>query len=41
MTGVTFLAPRVGIASACTLLAVARATYYRGRTPCIAISFGT
>ncbi len=36
MTGVTFLAPRVGIASACTMLAVARATYYRGRTPRIA-----
>ncbi len=36
MTGITFLAPRIGIAFACTMLAVARAKYYRGRTPCIA-----
>ncbi len=33
MSGVTFLAPQVGIAAACVMLAVARATYYRSLAP--------
>lgn len=33
MSGVTFLAPMVGVVVACTMLAVARASYYRALTP--------
>jgi len=33
MSGVTFLAPMVGVVLACTMLAVARASYYRALTP--------
>lgn len=33
MSGVTFLAPMVGVAVACTMLAVARASYYRALAP--------
>jgi putative transposase len=35
MSGVTFLAPMVGVAVACTMLAVARASYYRALAPCM------
>lgn len=33
MSGVTFLAPTVGVVLACTMLAVARASYYRALAP--------
>ena len=33
MSGVVYLAPQVGVVLACTLLAVARASYYRTRVP--------
>ena len=33
MSGVTSLAPHVGIVVACTMLAIARASYYRARAP--------
>lgn len=33
MSGVTFLAPTVGVVFACTMLAVARASYYRALAP--------
>ena len=33
MSGVTFLAPQVGIMVACVMLAVARASYYRAMSP--------
>lgn len=33
MSGVTFLAPMVGVVLACTMLAVARASYYRALAP--------
>ena len=36
MSGVTFLAPQVGIAAACAMLAVARASYYRSLVPWVA-----
>jgi putative transposase len=36
VSGVTFLAPQVGIAAACTMLAVGRASYYRSLVPWVA-----
>ena len=36
MSGVTYLAPHVGILAACVMLAVARASYYRSLAPRVA-----
>ena len=36
MSGVTYLAPHVGILAACVMLAVARASFYRSLVPRVA-----
>ena len=38
MSGVTYLTPLVGIATACVMLAVARASYYRSLTALVVTS---